>query len=470
MRQKEPALEIGKDEMNLVEYPITLLSKRHESKTKTIEFSDTITGDGGRLIKREWIVTGSDKYGLPLAQDNDVLLAIMAIGKEQDFQSRKILFSRYRLCQIMGWKLGGANYKRVEDTLKRFKGVSIYAKNALWDNKKKSYITMGFGIIDEFCLFDSPRTVKQDTFPLSYVNLGEVLYESIKAGYIKSIDVKTYYELESSITKRLYRYLDKKRYDGKRKFEIDLFNLAYTHIGFDEKVYKYASLIKHKLNSAHEELIHTGFLTGAEYQKTNDGDSEKVIYTFGRNTGQDGSGSFSSAREKKSFTGLPAREDDPLMARLLETGVTRAMAEQIVREYSAEAIKTQMEILPHRNAKDPAAVLVASIQESWEPPSSYKKKVGSKKQKETEKCAHELEEQQKADLRARIEEYLAKLSPAELEALTAEAGELARQEGAKIFGKKEVPQYVINGYIHIVVEKRLGLQGGKNTVSSLVTA
>lgn len=72
MRQKEPALEIGKDEMNLVEYPITLLSKRHESKTKTIEFSDTITGDGGKLIKREWIVTGSDKYGLPLAQYNDV--------------------------------------------------------------------------------------------------------------------------------------------------------------------------------------------------------------------------------------------------------------------------------------------------------------------------------------------------------------------------------------------------------------
>jgi hypothetical protein len=458
MRLKEAVPDAGKDEMNLVEYPITLLSKRHESETKTIEFSDVIKGDGGKLVKREWIVTGSDKYGLPLAQDNDVLLALLTIGKEQNFQSRKIFFSRYRLCQIMGWKLGGANYNRVEETLKRFKGVSIYAKNALWDNKKKSYITMGFGIIDEFYLFDSPRSVKHETLPLSYVNLGEVLYESIKAGYIKSIDIKTYYELESFITKRLYRYLDKKRYDGKRKFEIDLFTLAYTHIGFDEKAYRYASLIKNKLNHAHEELVKAGFLKGAEYRKTNDGDSDKVIYTFVKNAGQDEPRNVSSAGEKNSAE--PSfRESDPLVARLLEIGVTRAMAEQIVREYSAENIETQMDILPHRNAKDPAAVLVAAIKESWEPPASFKRKSGRNKYKEAEKLEHEMEEQQKAEQKKRVEDYIAKLSPAEQEALRAEAGNIARKECAKIFINKDVPRHVINGYVHIMVERRLNHQG-----------
>ncbi len=451
MKRKDESLQPGKDEMNLVEYPITLLSKRHESEVKTLKFSDTIIGEKGELIKREWTVTGSDEYGLPLAPDNDVLLALLAIGKEQNYQNRKIYFSRYRLCKIMGWSAKkGENYKRVEGAFDRFTGVRIKAKNAFWDNEKKSYVTINFGILDNYELYDSSKSGKQeqDTFPFSYVNLNEAIYESIKAGYIKSVDIKTYYKLESAVTKRLYRYLDKKRYDGKRKFEINLFSLAETHLGLQKT--KYASHIKEKLNPSHDELIQTGFLKNAEYQKTSDGSSEKVIYTFGN-----------KAELKEE---MPVEVDsqcmpcdNELLTRLVKIGITQKVAEQIVREYPAETVKEQMEMLPFRKAKDPAAALVAAIQESWAPPASYQAKMKCEQKKEAEKCQQNLEEKQKAELRARIEKYLSKLSPAEREALTAEAGEQARQEGAKIFKNKEVPQYVLNGYIHIVVEKRMGL-------------
>ena len=53
----------SKDEMNLVEFPFILLSKRNEDQ-KTIEFTDWTTANG-ETAKREWIVTGSDKFGLP---------------------------------------------------------------------------------------------------------------------------------------------------------------------------------------------------------------------------------------------------------------------------------------------------------------------------------------------------------------------------------------------------------------------
>ncbi len=59
----------------------------------SLQISDTIISEGGKPIKREWIVTGSDKFGLPLAADNDLLMAILAIGKENNFKTQTLKFS-----------------------------------------------------------------------------------------------------------------------------------------------------------------------------------------------------------------------------------------------------------------------------------------------------------------------------------------------------------------------------------------
>ena len=453
MKKVDEELRAGKDEMNLVEYPITLLSRRHESEIKTIEFSDTITGEKGKIIKREWVVTGSDKYGLPLAQDNDVLLALLALGKEQGLESKKIHFSRYRLCQIMGWKLGGTNYRRIEETLNRFGGVHIFAKNALWDNKKKSYVTMGFGIIDDFYLYDSPRYTGQEPFPFSYVNLGEVLYESIKAGYIKNLDLKAYYALESSVTKRLYRYLDKKRYDGKKKFEINIFSLAETHLGLQKT--KYASQIKEKLDTAHEELIKAGFLKSVEYQKTSDGSSEKVIYTFGKKTELAESDAVSPGKKEKASPEAPAQVDDPLLARLLEIGVTRAMARKIFKEFSREVIQAQVDALPHRDAKDRPAALISAIREGWSLPGAFQEAEARKKRDEEEEQLRKQEKCREAELKSRVAEYLAKLSDDEMAELRKEAAEMAMGEGNVLFRDRKISENVIRGYVHDIVVKRL---------------
>jgi len=455
MKKTDGSHQSGKDEMNLVEYPITLLSKRNETDLKTLKFSDTILGDREKPVKREWTVTGSNEYGLPLALDNDVLLALLALGKEQGFQNRKIYFSRYRLCKIMGWRDEGKSYRRIEETLKRFSGVHIYAKNALWDNKKKSYVTMGFGIIDDFYLYDSPKSAGQEPFPFSYVNLGEVLFESVKAGYIKSIDLKTYYRLESSVTKRLYRYLDKKRYDGKRKYEIDLFSLAENHIGLQKA--KFASQIKEKFDVAHNELIQNGFLKGVEYKKTADGVSEKVIYTFGKKTELAESDAVSPGKKEKTFREPPAQVDDPLLARLLEIGVTRAMARKIFKEFSREVIQAQVDALPHRDAKDRPAALISAIREGWSLPGAFQEAEARKKRDEEEEQLREQKRCQEAELKSRVAEYLAKLSDDEMAELREEAAELARTEGTAIFRDRKISEHVLRGYVHVIVEKRLAV-------------
>lgn len=448
--------ETGKDEMNLVEFPITLLSKRHESEEKTIEFYDTITGKGGAPTKRQWTVTGSDKYGLPLAQDNDVLLALLLVGKKQKFSSKKIHFSRYRLLKIMGMKTGqGSNYKRIEEALDRLMGVRIKAKNAFWDNERKGYVTKAFGIIESYELFDSsvPKAITQDSFPFSYVNLNDELFESIKAGYIKSIDAGIYFKLNSAIAKRLYRYLDKKRYDGKRMFEIDLFTLAHTHIGFDRDTYKYGSLIKNKLNPAHQELIDTGFLKSVAYKETADKTSEKVIYTFGKKAEIP-----EPARTEPAISDQEEHLDElpgDLLNELLGIGIDQKVAEQILREYPEEAVREQIEALPHRRAEDPPAVLIASIRGNWTMPGSYMGKQRSDRQEASELEKRRQEEKQKAEHRERIEKHKDSLSREELAELTRQARELAKKEGGTYYREREVPLYVISGYLHGLIEKRL---------------
>jgi len=457
MKKNDEIRKIGKDEMNLVEFPITLLSKRKSSESNVLEFTDTITTEDGTQVTREWTVSGSEKYGLPLAIDNDVLLALLVIGKETNFSSPVIYFSRYRLLKIMGLETdAGSNYKRLEDIFDRLTGVRIKSKNSFWDNERKAYVSVNVGIFDEYQIYEGkPKkgAHMQESLPLSYVRLNNTLYQSIKAGYIKSLEVDIYFILKSSIAKRLYRYLDKKRYDGKKKFEMNLYTLAYIHIGFDNETYKFASKIKEKLAPAHNELIKAGFLKSAEYQTTVDGTSEKVIYTFGRKPvlTEEISAPAKAAYDEASVV-------DPLLNALIEAGVTRKVAEQILREHPGDAIQSQIDALSYRNAGDPAAVLVASIQDDWNYPSSYKmhkKKAKSAAQKEKDRQNNAAEELEKSKRRERIENYLSAISDSERNAMLKEAREIARREGGSMFKNREIPECIVKAYLHGLAEKNL---------------
>src|SRR5919108_362698 len=68
---------LGKDEMNLAEYPLSILTHRVPRNRKTYSFTQRITDHQGTIIKQSWSVLGSDKYGLPTPYDDDVLIALI---------------------------------------------------------------------------------------------------------------------------------------------------------------------------------------------------------------------------------------------------------------------------------------------------------------------------------------------------------------------------------------------------------
>ena len=85
------------EEMNLVEFPIGLISDRPPKdpetgkEVKTFEWEKWISLPDGERVKQQWIITGSDKYGLPRGFDFCVLFLMIQIWSEQGFN----LFGSY---------------------------------------------------------------------------------------------------------------------------------------------------------------------------------------------------------------------------------------------------------------------------------------------------------------------------------------------------------------------------------------
>lgn len=254
-----PTIVLGKDEMNLCELPIAKLGRR--DKREVIKFIGEVVKDG-KTIPQEWIVRGAGGLGLPTEFAERVLVALISLAATQGFP-KKTHFTVYEILKLMGVSSSGFRYQEFTLALERLHGVAITSKSAWWDHRQKKYatVTEGFGLIDRF------RFKVQDTDTDEncggYVVWNEWVLENFWAGYIKHIDTDFYYGLEHTLTRRLYRFLDKRMHYQDR-YQIDLFALA-ARLGMAE--YKYPSKVREKLKPAFDELIARDYLREVEVFK-----------------------------------------------------------------------------------------------------------------------------------------------------------------------------------------------------------
>jgi hypothetical protein len=255
----ESSTFIARDEMNLAEFPLTVLSTRVNNSVKTLEFKDTIRGKNGEMVEREWVITGADKFGLPTSTDDDVILGLICLTMMQGFRERKVFFSRYELLKILQWSTEGRSYSRLSKSLDRLSGVRIRATNAFFDNSSKGFQTCNFGVIDAYEICDTRGSKDK-----SYFIWSEILFDSFKSGFIKKLDLDLYFSLRSAVSRRLYRYLDKHFY-YRSVVEKPILTLAFEKLGLSRS-YQYVSSIKQQLEPAAEELVERGFLEGFEFE------------------------------------------------------------------------------------------------------------------------------------------------------------------------------------------------------------
>lgn len=364
-------LEDGRDELNLAEFPLAAIADRVPDNQKTLVFEDSIYDSGkAETITRRLTISASDKYGLPTSLDDEVILGLIQLTKQTRFNDRKVNFSRYQLIQILGWRHEGRSYERLEKSLKRWLGVTLYYDKAWWDKDTQSWVDENFHILDHVTLYNQERRLKkmklsQSELPLSSFTWNDVVFRSFKAGYLKSIDLRLFRQLEFAAAKRMYRFLDKRFYH-KPRWEFDLVEFACEHIGLSRN-YDTAQL-KRRLQPSIEELEKVGFLeplpVANRYVKISRG-QWRVVFV---------------QKSKPVPDALPDGKAKELQQKMVEIGVTPSVVVEILRDYPLELVATQLEVLvrllrtKEREAiRNPAGYLVKSIREGYvsaKPPSS----------------------------------------------------------------------------------------------------
>ncbi len=426
-----PQIEIlrpGKDEMNLVEYPFAALRREDEgSGIIKIEWENRHPVSD-RTVKAMWRVAGDPVWGLPTASDERVYLVLMEISREAGFASPLVNFSCYDLLRRLAWPDNQKHYEMLRSTFERLKSVNIITRNAFWNHKHKSFVNTGFSLIEFYeILAEKPGRKKANgtEIPNSYFKWNDVMFTSMQAGFLKTVDLDLALSLRSSIAVRLYRYLDKKAYDGRPNFEIELATLCERHLGMASN--PYPSKLKERLRPAHDELLGRGFLAGVEYEPMKSKKAEKVRYAFARPhpplalpnalpnalpgpaSAQDAaaapvqeSASLASPGVLGTTPGVqpslfspaappepPERaeqasqaveqaaepesrtEEDELLSKMLDIKVSPEVARELLRIVPAQALRLQLDCLRDRQPRDPAAVFVKAAREAWDAPAKY---------------------------------------------------------------------------------------------------
>lgn len=142
-----------------------------------------------------------------------------------------------------------------------------------------------------------------------------------------------------------------------------------------------------------------------------------------------------------------------ILGELLRYGVSGSTASQMLDKYPIERISGQLEMLPFRNAKEPAAMLVKAIRDDWAAPATYM----NRQRKETARKTKEERESAEAERRRiwqkQLEAEKTKLSREELKSITRIAREkMQRQLGGAFHGN--VPERLVHIEVNRIISEK----------------
>jgi hypothetical protein len=468
----DPQQRLTKDELNLAEFPFALSCHRAPKDTKSIQISEKGLVKEGRPIQREWTVKASGE-GLPLAIDEEIFLGLMHFFHRGEVHDRRVYFTQHSLFKLLGWSGNQRDYERLELSLSRLRGSTIECKESFWDHKGKAYLTTGFSLIDSYSLYRRDDASFDVPF-ISSITLSETIFESFKAGFIKTLDLNVYLALKSPIARKLFRYLDKKLYKG-YQVEVDLMRLA-SRLALTDSAYP--SIVKKHLDrGAHPELQAIGLIKNVRYIRK--GTAPAVQYQLAPRT-----------HWRLPRADLPAapKPQNPLLAELVSRGISHHVAKSLLAAHGEKKIADKLEVFDHLRSensslisKNSAGFLRQSIEKDFAPPSGYVPRAERQRRKEQEAELRRQElELTTASARAdkerqeRFERMWAGLTPAEQEDLEeqvlATMSQFARKAHVKekLSGRVGPGHHTLRAGLMQLLEKTRGLDLPPAPLRSLV--
>lgn len=364
-KHREPSpREFYRDELNFAEFPLASVSTSLPKGQKTLEFTDEIFDKSrNQRVTRKLTITASDKYGLPTAMDDEVILGLIQLTGKTDFADRKVYFTRYELLKLLNWSDDTRNYNRLEQSLNRWLGVTLYYEKAWWSKEEQSWVNEGFHILDHVTVLDRDRQRRARERANGQVRSSfvwnEVVFNSFKAGYLKQLDFEFYKRLESAVSKRMFRFLDKRFYHRKR-LEFDLRTFACEHIGLSKSYHN--GELKRVLSPAIAELEAQGYLKKVEERFVRKGRGEWAVVFV-----QEGRSEVSNEED------LPK-----IVQALTQRGISPSSARKLVAETDEEKIREKVDFFDWlvskkdpRVQRSPAGFLCRAITDDFTLPKDY---------------------------------------------------------------------------------------------------
>jgi hypothetical protein len=374
LKDAPPHRQSYRDELNFAEFPLASLSTSLPKDQKTLEFNDEIFDkSANKRVQRKLTITASDKYGLPTAMDDEVILGLIQLTGRSDFMDRRVFFTRYELLKLLNWPDTTRNYHRLEQSLNRWLGVTLYYEKAWWSKEEQSWVSEGFHILDHVQILDQERQRRSakrsaDEAGKSSFVWNDIVFNSFKAGYIKQIDFEFYKGLESAVSKRLYRFLDKRFYQRQR-LEFDLRPFCCEHIGLSKNYHN--GELKRVLTPAILELETLGYIEKAS--------SEERFVRKAR-------GEWSVTFVRASKTTARLAESSPLVQALVERGISAPSARRIASQSASTKVEEKIALVDWlsvrrdpRVQKNPSGFLYRAITEDFPLPEDYRRTQQPKK-------------------------------------------------------------------------------------------
>jgi hypothetical protein len=265
--------------------------------------------------------------------------------------------------EFLGRDHGGRDYRQIKESLDRMSLTGVQSVNAFYNKSTKSYVTDTFHLLERV-LYSETTDGGNRRAERTQVKLSPHLVESYKSDYLKGLDADFYWSLNSGVSRRLYRLIDKKR-NNHARWECEIFALR-DRIPLSN--YAYPSKVKEKLETAHAELREKGFLASVTYRKISRNETQ-VCYEV--------SEGFSQRRPAIQLE--PSPENHLAVERLKAEGVQGDVARQLVFDHGPERCLRYAEALPfQRNVRNPAGWLRKAIQRGYEldiPPAALSRDV-----------------------------------------------------------------------------------------------
>jgi hypothetical protein len=438
-----PPLAPIRVETALSRYPVHRLARKG-----SIEISIREGGSNG--IETKWEVDYSKKHGQPgpLAYKLDTLIINRRIEEAARPIPKLIRLGSLRdICRELGLS-EGENVNTIRKALRQnaFAGITAKTRYRLADGSERTLEADFTRYSVVFTGEELPDGRKADAV---YLILNDIYMQVINGAMTRPLDYD-YLKGLPPAPQRFYEILSYRMYAA-LKNDRPRAKLTYSHYCTYAPQARYLDRkrARKQMDKLHAPHRKSGYILQVEFEPTTDGDGNPdwiMLYRPGPK----------ARTEYRAFArrGGPAVLEvepiptdpspwpavsgpPPLEAELIGRGITPAMARELVRGHGEEAIRLQIDILDSLPEKkrgkinDPAAYLVTAIRNGHAAPKGFigraerqareEARQARERQEAEGRCRQREQAARERALREEADAYIKRLTPAEREALEAEA-------------------------------------------------